>query len=174
VANTAHNIFLDVTSGSGVITGTLLILIFLLTAFRVLRRLHLRQLSYDYVAITGMWFGFLVFMMISINQIGVGVWGFLFTGLLQKGVTRPNNSLSQNLKKNSKQKVESTRAELKSPTIEISDLNLGILTRLYSTTLLVLVFLVSVVPNIADARFLKAIKTGNSVFPSGSVNDSTE
>ena len=161
VANTAHNIFLDVTSGSGVIAGTLLILIFLLTAFRVLRRLHLRQLSYDYVAITGMWFGFLVFMMISINQIGVGVWGFLFTGLLHKRVTRPNNSLARSEEKKSKQKVESTRAELKSQTIEMSDLNLGILSRLLSTTLLVLVFFVSVVPNVADARFLKAIKTGN-------------
>jgi len=103
VANTAHNIFLDISSNGGVpfISAYLALnIIAFRAAIRVLKRDT--QFRPYFVALFSTWFGYLIFSAISINQVGVGIWGWLFTGSLigyeiatKDGVALTNNSNKQ-------------------------------------------------------------------------------
>jgi hypothetical protein len=83
-ANTAHNIFLDLSSNGGV-PLLLVYLSFLLLAFRASIKTY-RNLdgNFDpvFAALFATWIGYQVQALVSINQIGVGVWGWLLTGAL--------------------------------------------------------------------------------------------
>ena len=83
-ANTAHNIFLDISSNGGIplIISYLLILFFAVRAiFRLLRRQD-RKFDSTFAALGAAWIAYQVQALVSINQIGVGVWGWLITGAL--------------------------------------------------------------------------------------------
>jgi O-antigen ligase len=81
--DSAHNIFLELLSGGGFP---------LLMAYLAINGLALRAvikvLKRDtkfvpyFVALFTSWIAFLIFSAVSINQIGVGIWGWLFTGAL--------------------------------------------------------------------------------------------
>jgi len=80
VTNTAHNIFLDVSSGAGVLAGLAFFALFAITIARIIKILKRGEFDPSLVAFSGMFVGFVIFSLISINQIGVGVWGFVFMG----------------------------------------------------------------------------------------------
>ena len=102
VTNTAHNILLDVSSGAGVLTGLAFFALFALTIARIIKILKRGEFDQTLAAFSGMFVGFVIFSLISINQIGVGVWGFVFMGYVIGAGARQelfsHNSLS---KKNS-------------------------------------------------------------------------
>lgn len=83
-ANTAHNIFLDLSSNGGLP----LLLAYLVLLFLALRSSirYYRDLDgrFDPVfsALLATWVGYQVQALVSINQIGVGIWGWLLTGAL--------------------------------------------------------------------------------------------
>lgn len=82
-ANTAHNIFLDISSNGGfpLLFFFLAILMFaLLTAIKFFR--NSTQIDLLYLAVFSTWVAFVVQALISINQIGVGIWGWILTGVL--------------------------------------------------------------------------------------------
>jgi O-antigen ligase len=99
-ANTAHNIFLDLSSNGGM---------FLLLAYLVLLGLALRasfklykrtEGLFDpvFAALFAAWMGYQIQALVSINQLGVGVWGWILTGALigyekvqdsSRGVSKP-------------------------------------------------------------------------------------
>jgi hypothetical protein len=80
VTNTAHNIFLDVSSGAGVLAALAFFVMFALTIVRIIKILKRGEFDPSLAAFSGMFVGFVIFSLISINQIGVGVWGFVFMG----------------------------------------------------------------------------------------------
>ena len=82
-ADSAHNIYLDVLSGG----GFPLFLLFcsfttltIISIFRVSKRAELP--SGNYFALVGLWVAYQAQSLISISQIGVAVWGWVFSGLL--------------------------------------------------------------------------------------------
>jgi len=83
IANSAHNIYLDVSSGGG-IPLLILYLTFLglgfFGAWRCARSTS--TYSWHFVAVSGAWIAYHVQALVSINQIGVGVWGWILTGCL--------------------------------------------------------------------------------------------
>ncbi len=104
VTNTAHNIFIDFGIGSGFAGFILLVALFVLGMLVAIKRLSMmgfleskskvghksdkvakslppQTLLTTFLSVTVSYF---VFMLISINQIGVSVWGFLFLGGLFK------------------------------------------------------------------------------------------
>lgn len=89
VTNTAHNIFLDVSSGAGFVAGISFFLIIFLVVLLMLRKIIRDALDEDTIAWTLILVGFLIFCLISINQIGVGIWGFIALGLLINSLTKP-------------------------------------------------------------------------------------
>ena len=162
VTNTAHNIFLDVFAGSGLLSGILLILIMIITASGLLRNLKANNPSIDLPAFGGMWMGFIVFCLISINQIGVGVWGFIFTGLLNGFFARAK--IEQKLEVSVKKRI----IPIQSRTKVLVDGNLKLrfresrILRASVTAFVTLgIFILALLPNIADARFLNSVKKSN-------------
>jgi len=83
VTNVAHNVFLDLMAYGGIPLFLLYVSslgIALISIFRVTSR----NKSYDpiFVTLVATWVGFQAQSIISINQIGLAVWGWLLTGLL--------------------------------------------------------------------------------------------
>jgi len=164
VTNTAHNIFLDVFSGAGVFSGLMFLSIMALTLYAIFTALRANYQNFDLTAFSAMWLGFMVFCLISINQIGVGVWGFIFTGVINGYVIRyrvdnlAKDTSSQKGKKSLD--VEKKRASLEFGTGQ--NLELGKTSQLLTSTFLALIVgAISVLPNIADSRFLYEIKSAN-------------
>lgn len=104
-ANTAHNIFLDLSSNGGIpllLAYLGLLLLALRAALRIYRRLG-NGFDPVFTALFATWVGYQVQALVSINQIGVGVWGWLLTGAiigLDKTMTlrSPQSSKSINRK----------------------------------------------------------------------------
>ena len=164
VTNTAHNIFLDVFSGAGVFSGLMFLSIMALTLYSIFTALRADYQNFDLTAFSAMWLGFMVFCLISINQIGVGVWGFIFTGVINGYVIRyrvdnfAKDTSSQKGKKSLD--VEKKRASLEFGTGQ--NLELGKTLQLLTSTFLALIVgAISILPNIADSRFLYEIKSAN-------------
>lgn len=83
ITNTAHNIYLDISASGGFpLLFAYLALLFYAAraAFRIFRRE--KEFNPYFVAIFSAWVAYLIQAAISINQIGVGIWGWFFTGAL--------------------------------------------------------------------------------------------
>jgi hypothetical protein len=83
ITNTAHNIYLDISASGGfpLLMAYLVLLGYAsISAFRVFKR----ESSFNpyFVALFSTWVAYLIQAAISINQIGVGIWGWLFTGAI--------------------------------------------------------------------------------------------
>lgn len=153
VTNTAHNIFLDVASGSGAIVGFIFLVIFVRTLLRLYRILKLGGYSSSEVAFASIFVGFFVFSLISINQIGVGVWGFIAMGCLN-GVNLKGEELASG---ENKSKTQISRKKiLDSNTRSRDSLSVG---SLIGTILIgILGATLALAPNVIDARMLKAVQ----------------
>ena len=80
-SNTAHNIFLDISSGGGfflVFAYCLIIAIVLVRTFALLRKN--RNISDYHIALIAGWLSYQFQSLLSINQIGLGIWGWIFAG----------------------------------------------------------------------------------------------
>jgi O-antigen ligase len=82
-SNSAHNLFLDLASNGGLFLLIAYLVLFGLTIRASVKVIH-REKSYDwkFVAIFVSWFTYFVQSVISINQLGLGIWGWTFSGLL--------------------------------------------------------------------------------------------
>jgi hypothetical protein len=72
---------LDLFSGGGLFLGGAFLILFVL-AIALGSRAYLLTLDTNKLPLIGLNFGYFFFCCISINQIGVAVWGFLFLGIL--------------------------------------------------------------------------------------------
>ena len=83
ITNAAHNVFLDFFAYGGfpLLMAYLAIIFF---AGRAIFRITLRNRSYDpiFVTLAVIWICYQVQSIISINQIGLAIWGWLLSGLL--------------------------------------------------------------------------------------------
>jgi len=155
IANTAHNIFLDISSNGGIpmITGYLLLLFFALRA--IIRVLNRDKVFRPYfVALLATWFGYQIQSLISINQVGVGIWGWLFTGAIigYEICTRDVDIDSLTTSKNfSKKKNRNNGVTLSAGAGVIS----------FATA--VLGFTLSFIPLNADMAYKKALQTGDLI-----------
>jgi O-antigen ligase len=82
-SNAAHNVFLDMSSNGGVP----LLLIYLVLVFLVIKsvfRLWKRSESFNPVlfGLIGAWIAYLAQSVISLNQLGLAVWGWIISGLI--------------------------------------------------------------------------------------------
>ena len=150
VADTAHSIPLDVGSSGGIpllflylaITGLALISIF---------RLVKRQSDFDvyFAAIVAAWVAYQAQSLISINQLGLGVWGWSLTGLLIGYEINTRESVP----------IENQKAFLKGKVV----------TQKLSAGALVITFLTSGIglaialpPYLAANKFYKALQSGDA------------
>ena len=82
-SNSAHSIFLDLGASGGIPLFLLYVSLSALTLLAIVRVLK-RQESFNwaFAAIAGAWIAYAAQAVISINQLGLGIWGWILMGLL--------------------------------------------------------------------------------------------
>ena len=154
VSNTAHNVYLDIASSGGF---PLLILYGLLLALvvRSIVRVVRRTVGVDlyFLAIVGAWVAYQAQSFVSINQLGLAIWGWVLSGLIigyelntQPSVSGEQAAPPKNRAVKSKNKSE---APLSSATVV--SLFAGLL----------VASLVALPPYISAANYFTALKSGD-------------
>jgi O-antigen ligase len=148
-SNAAHNVFLDMSSYGGfplLTVYVLLVALVVVSAVKVLKR----ETSFNpaFAGLVGGWVAFQAQSIISINQIGLAIWGWVLSGLII-GYERNtgNKAISVPVTKKGKSAFDSQQ------------LNAGSVVALFVA--FVFGVLVSMPPYVASARYKGAQETGN-------------
>ena len=152
ISNAAHNVWIDALATNGYIYFIfyLAILGFVLrSAFKII----LRSREYDatFVALFVAWTCYQVQSVISINQIGLAVWGWILGGAIiaYEKINSQSESLSVPTKVNGK-KVRSAQGSTSSAAVAVFGI-VGFIVGL----------LIALPPFVSDAKFQGAVKAGN-------------
>ncbi len=93
-SNAAHNVFLDIGSTGGYILFILyLIIVFSIFYLGVKNILRMEKFDPFYTAIFASWVGYQAQSVISINQIGLAIWGWVLGGLIVGGYIETSNKI---------------------------------------------------------------------------------
>jgi O-antigen ligase len=147
ITNTAHNIYLDISASGGfpLLLAYLIILgMALRSGIKVLRKTT--EYQPFVVAIFSTWLAYLLQAAVSINQIGVGIWGWIFTGALI-GIERCTRESGSSVVSNNKNRSGSSQIPIA-----------GLLSGALGVTL---GFVLAFIPFNADARFKSALASGD-------------
>ena len=146
--DSAHNIPIDIASGGGFLPLTFYILVQLLTlgcGIWMIRKMQ--KIDLVKVGIFSLWLGYQAQTLISINQIGVSIWGWILGGIV---VALCSNTLfSKSTSKSSSQ----------TQTRGIRNSNFGVKVTLFA----VIGLIFSLTPMLQDQNFRKALATRNGV-----------
>ena len=102
-SNSAHNVLLDILSSGGFILLTVYLVIMLLViiaAYRVIKREE--GYNHYFVFILTAWFAYQIQSIISINQIGLAVWGWILSGAIIGYERSTSSPINVKILKNSK------------------------------------------------------------------------
>ncbi|CAN1484442.1 RfaL Lipid A core - O-antigen ligase and related enzymes [Candidatus Nanopelagicaceae bacterium] len=152
VTNSAHNVVIDIFSYGGFPLLLSYLGLLLLGAFAIFRGLK-RTRTYDpiFVALSVAWIGYQLQSLISINQIGLAVWGWVLTGALiayDASQKMDKSSLSDKTEnKKTKPGAQNKSEVISSPLIAGLGLTVGLI--------------LACPPISADMAWVKAMKTGN-------------
>ena len=153
-SNSAHNIFLDIGVNGGIILLFALLAIFamaLINSIQYLRKLHKKQeVDFVFLGLFAFWVAYMAQALISINQIGVGVWAWIITGILlgwKNLIVEADESSSRKVKVESKTLLSKNSSSQK---------NIGALSAIFGLIFTVLGFSVGYIPVSTDAAFRKA------------------
>ena len=82
-SDSAHNVYLDMAAGGGIPLLLVYLSLMVLVVVITIRELNTLQ-NFDpfFAVLLAIWVGFNAQLLISINQIGVAVWGWISTGLI--------------------------------------------------------------------------------------------
>ena len=150
-SNSAHNVAIDISSCGGIflfLSYLSIICLALVLGIRRLKEVH--SISGWYVAIFATWIAYLFQSLLSINQIGVGIWGWLLTGVV---ISSSRNKERINRDLNRRDQSRKARS--------IAKKQLPAMVSLFSFLGLSLGFILAYIPMSADANFRKAMNSGN-------------
>lgn len=117
-ADSAHNIYLDVLSSGGFPLFFLFCSFTTLTIISIIRVSKRNLLpSGNYFALVGLWIAYQAQSLISISQIGVAVWGWVFSGLLIGYEINTRGGAGKEINKELLSKTKSKRTKEKSSPI---------------------------------------------------------
>jgi O-antigen ligase len=81
VSNAAHNVYIDMASNGGLFLFLSYVFINILVFFAIFKTVRaLKSFDPFFIALSGAWFSFQAQSIISINQIGLSVWGWAISG----------------------------------------------------------------------------------------------
>ena len=147
-SSSAHNIYIDYFQGSGVIAGFFYTLLNLCIALSALKNIRQTGGSYPQWTILIIWILIQAQSIISIQNVAINSWYWLFSGLLVQDQSRSLNKI---------QKDDRIRKLANTNTVKLNMnrmIYLCIIPALIST-------LISLSALFQDIRFARAIKTGN-------------
>ena len=116
VTNVAHNIYIDAFANGGI----LFLLCYLIPSICALVTIvkstrSLVEFDFRFVAIVSIWFGYQIQSLISISQIGLSIWGWVFNGLIIVYPKLVSKETSQNHLKIEKNRQKDNSVILRSP-----------------------------------------------------------
>lgn len=163
-ANSAHNVTLDVASGGGLPLLIAYLALIILVLVSILKGFKSGLLS-DPIFLSAVcaWFAYQVQASVSINQIGVGVWGWIISGLII-GLTRIKHE-EQSSKVLTYDFLNSLRSKnnysnLKKTQVPNSPPPITVITSLLLTSV---GFILAFIPLRLDMQFRSAINSGDLV-----------
>ena len=144
VSNSAHNVFIDIAATSGLLAIFAYFAMILLALFASWKVFKSSSKSDPFfISVFAGWMGYLAQSAISINNIGLGIWGWAFPGLLiAMSRWQHEEIVDQNIKKSAQKN-----------NIDFSGM--------FMTGGLVAGFAIGFIPFNADANFRHALETGN-------------
>jgi len=153
--NSAHNIYLDMAANGGIflfVSYLSVVVVTLIFALNYIRKC--KVLNVTFLSILGAWVAFIVQSAISINQIGISIWGWIFTGAILGISSGKTDNLfasesifdNRKLHKTAKKKVTGLLSA-KSITFAIMFGIIGLL--------------ISLPPSLADSRYKSAMNNQN-------------
>jgi O-antigen ligase len=146
ITNTAHNIYLDISASGGfplLLFYAFILALALVASLRLIRR---QKVFNPYLtALFSAWIAFLIQAGVSINQVGVGIWGWLFTGAL---IGYEKASRSETSKQPEKSVGRKPQAQLPALAALSGILGFGV------------GFVLAFIPLNADAKFKNSLQSG--------------
>lgn len=149
ISNAAHNVYLDISSYGGfplLIIYLALMALVVVSAIKVLRRQS--DFNPSFAGLVGAWAAFQAQSIISINQIGLAIWGWVFSGLI---VGYEINTRHSPLVQQSQKKGRVVAKPVESSTGSVLALFIAF----------VLGVLISMPPYIASVKYKSALESGN-------------
>jgi len=148
-SNAAHNVFLDISSYGGfplLLIYVALMVLVIISATKVLKRSA--GFNPIFAGLIGAWVAFQAQSMISINQIGLALWGWVLSGLIiGYEINTRNTVVTDSVTK--KGRVASKPAQTSAGTV------------IALFTAFVLGVLVGMPPYVASVKYKSALETGN-------------
>jgi O-antigen ligase len=147
-SNAAHNVFLDISAGGGFLLALIYIALMALvvvSAVKVIRRSQ--SLNVNFVGLLSGWVGFQAQSIISINQIGLALWGWVLAGLIIGYEINTRNVASMTEKKSGKRATESVQASAVTSLAMFIGFTIGVL--------------IGIAPYLASAKFKGALESNN-------------
>jgi O-antigen ligase len=148
-SNAAHNVFLDISSYGGfpllIIYGALMALV-VVSAVKV----FMRQTTFNpvFAGVVGGWVAFQAQSIISINQIGLAIWGWVLSGLIiGYEINTRDSEVIETVVKKSRTGSKSTQSSASSVVALFIAFALGVL--------------IGMPPYVASAKYKNAIATSN-------------
>ena len=150
-SNEAHNVFLNLGAVGGAPLFFINICLGLITLWSVIKYTKKnKQFNWAYAGLVGAWFGYEAQCLISINQIGLAVWGWLLMGALV-GIEFSSRKIELRLNENIKQQQSLKKSIGKTENLS-SIISLGILGACIGLSVTLPVF-------IADANFRSGLQS---------------
>lgn len=81
-SNDAHNVYVQVAATGGLFFLIPFVLITFLVLFKVIRHLFSKEFSIEFLGVFSIWLVFQAQMIVSINQVGIAIWGWIAGGIL--------------------------------------------------------------------------------------------
>ena len=149
-SDTAHNIPLDIGSGGGLPLMILYLAIIGLALYSIIKVVK-RKSEFDvlFSALVAAWFAYQAQSLISINQLGLGVWGWSLTGLII-GYEINSRETSQVVNLQVGRKSKAIAEKISAGTLIITFLTTGI------------GLAIALPPYFAADKFYKALQTGDA------------
>ena len=153
--NSAHNVVIDLAANSGTLVSLGYLSLLVITFVLSIKNIFMSSSSDNYFALLfSMWLAFNVQSFISIGQLGLSVWGWLFTGcLLGSLVGKSNMKEEDNQGKRGNQRVPVNYGN--------SNLQVSAKNHVLSLFGFLIALCLSLPPLIADARFRSALEGGD-------------
>jgi len=149
-SNAAHNVFLDISSSGGfpllVIYCALLTLV-IISSIKVIKRS--KSFNAGFVGLVAGWLAFQAQSIISINQIGLAVWGWVLSGLI----------IGYEI--NTREVDEAKEKMIEKKSLKVHEASAG--TTLSVFVGLIVGILIGMPPYLASARYKAALESGDAL-----------
>jgi O-antigen ligase len=161
ITNVAHNVFIDALATNGIFYFAFyvaLVALVLLSALKIIRRS--REFDATFVALFIAWAGYQLQSIVSINQIGLAVWGWILGGtIIAYEKILSAGAVSIEVTKMSGKRRKPTQLATSSPAVAVFGIA-GFLIGL----------LIALPPFVSDAKFQSAVKAGKLQVAVSAIN----